>query len=296
MDKKSNNLFVFLLLFIIILTLTLSNIFLYSKLLKSEEKYQDLNTQLKELENTISNNKTNNNNNNPQDTNFHDYTQDTFVLEDAVSEPIYPANTLKYSIYREFSKTKGEIDFYNLLNTYCSSLTPEGDSASWEILESNYSNETPTKIGKYFSPINFSITAVNELVAQDPKFDNLSSIEDTSKLMWNIIKDNNLYSHVKFNITGLSIMNGNNSSKEDYYNNSRAKKIQVTFNNNETYTYNLEDTNIPQLIDLDYTHQDLSKPIYMDIEVIETYPGTTSDDIYINEIGIGFNSLGLGAR
>ena len=94
----------------------------------------------------------------------------------------------------------------------------------------------------------------------------------------------------------LSIKNGNTESEEEYYNNSRAKKIKVTVNNDKEYIFELEDTNKPQLFDMNVIQNDMSTPMIIDIEVQETYKGLKSDDIYITEIGFGYESGGLGAR
>jgi len=104
------------------------------------------------------------------------------------------------------------------------------------------------------------------------------------------------YNDLYYELTGMLIMNGNNTSKEDWENNARAKKIKVTINNEATYTYDLEDKMDVQLIDLNYKQNTIEKPINIDVEVLETYPGKLSNDVYISDIQFGLNSNCPGGR
>ena len=93
-----------------------------------------------------------------------------------------------------------------------------------------------------------------------------------------------------FEITGMIIMNGNNTSEDAFYNNSRAKKIKIIFNDEQEKIFELKDTMDIQLIDLQYKQEDISKPIDIKIEVLETYEGEKTKDIYISDIQFGVNS------
>lgn len=94
-----------------------------------------------------------------------------------------------------------------------------------------------------------------------------------------------------FKITGMTVMNGNNTSTENYNSYARAKKIKVIFNNGEQEEIiNLLDTIEAQFIDLSYTQNDISKPIDISIEVLETYNGNSSNDIYLADIQFGITS------
>jgi len=97
-------------------------------------------------------------------------------------------------------------------------------------------------------------------------------------------------------LTGISIMNGNNTSSEDWNNNARAKKIKVMVNNEKEYIFDLEDKPEVQLFDVDYNQDSIEKPINIKIEVLEKYDGNTSSDVYISDIRFGFASSVSGAR
>ena len=93
-----------------------------------------------------------------------------------------------------------------------------------------------------------------------------------------------------FKITGMLLMNGNNLTEEDYYNNARAKKIKITFDGKEEKIIDLADKRDIQFIDLQYIHYDISKPVDISIEVLETYAGKVSNDIYVADIQFGISS------
>ena len=99
-----------------------------------------------------------------------------------------------------------------------------------------------------------------------------------------------------YEVTGMLLMNGNNTTAEDWKNNARAKKIKVTINDTEEYFFDLLDTNEVQLIDVNYIQNNIDTPISIKIEVLEFYQGEQSNDIYISDVRIGFNSSVNGAR
>lgn len=45
-----------------------------------------------------------------------------------------------------------------------------------------------------------------------------------------------------------------------------------------------------QYIDLQYIQEDISKPVEISVEVLETYAGNVSNDIYIADIQFGISS------
>ena len=224
---------------------------------------------------------------------FIDYSKDTTVVEDGNSEKIKGENTLKYSLLREHDYTH---EFYE---KYCSIYGAEGDSAAWEEIESNY--ETlyrggPIKVVKYTETIECDITVLNESIQFSADYKDTMTLKDKAKTMWDAIKNDDFYKNDKYKLNGISIMNGNNNSEEDYNNNARAKKIKVTINNDKSYTFELKDTNKPQLFDIGIEQEDISKVMNVTIEVLETYKGLVSNDVYINEVGFGISTGGLGAR
>lgn len=92
------------------------------------------------------------------------------------------------------------------------------------------------------------------------------------------------YKDLYYKVGKLAIMNGNNKNKTTYKNNSRAKKIRVTVNNDKKYTFNLKDTNKVQIFDINYKQNTVKKPVEMKVEVLDTYEGDKSNDIYISDL------------
>ena len=112
------------------------------------------------------------------------------------------------------------------------------------------------------------------------------------KYNWNeyYVGEDEFNDELYFKITGMTLMNGNNSSEEAYNKYSRAKKIKITFNNEKEEIVNLLDTKKAQFIDLSYIQYDISKPVQINIEVLEKYDGKNSKDIYIADIQFGMES------
>lgn len=101
--------------------------------------------------------------------------------------------------------------------------------------------------------------------------------------------DMNLYREVPY----MLIMNGNNTSEQDYKNNARAKKIKVVIDGISKYTFDLEDTNAVQVLKLDYMdlkEPSLKHPISVTVEVLEAYSGEQTNDVYISDIQFAITS------
>lgn len=192
-----------------------------------------------------------------------------------------------------------------------------GDANKGILIESNYNqynlNESNELLEKYSQPIITKLAQVNytcleELENKNTKIDENtgevlekkeSSLEEILAYQSNELKNNwkNYYYNeaefidtLKFEITGMLIMNGNNKNLEAYNNYSRAKKIKVTFNNKEEFIINLKDSMDGQFIEMSYIQEDISKPIEAKIEILEDYKGNLSNDIYIADIQFGINS------
>jgi len=152
------------------------------------------------------------------------------------------------------------------LEDYSELTNPEiygiGDSNSGTLLESNYKqydwnseydedgNIVEKTIKEYEEAINIKIGKVNSGCIEKLNNENMiidefgnvletkeTTIEETLEYQYNEFKTNwNEYYYgeeefkeqLYFKITGMLIMNGNNSSEEDYYNHARAKKIKVS--------------------------------------------------------------------
>ena len=111
------------------------------------------------------------------------------------------------------------------------------------------------------------------------QYNNLKKIKN---LEWGDKKIN--YKDFYYKVGKIAIMNGNNESKASYKNNSRAKKIRVTVNNNKKYIFNLKDTNKVQIFDINYKQNTVKKPVEMKVEVLESYDGEKSKDVYISDL------------
>lgn len=92
-----------------------------------------------------------------------------------------------------------------------------------------------------------------------------------------------------FLLSGLTILNGDSRTEESYFAGSRAKNIRITVNGEYTKELCLADTPTPQLISLDYMQNTITKPVHIEIEVLDSYAGAT-DKIYITEVGVGIHS------
>lgn len=222
--------------------------------------------------------------------NYIDYANDTSYVEDVYGEKLKASNTLKYAVMKEY----GEEKFKDHQFAYAS-FGHQGDSAAWEEIDSNYDEHkrgSEIKIGKYTEIINSEMAVLNEA----GRYNESMTLKESVSSMYNSIKNNNFYKDAKFQLTGMCIMNGNCTSEEDYNNNSRAKKIKVTINDEKEYIFELEDTNKPQLFDMDVEQLDISKTMNVKVEVLETYKGLKNEEVYITEIGFGLNGGVLGAR
>ena len=101
--------------------------------------------------------------------------------------------------------------------------------------------------------------------------------------------DMNLYREIPY----MLVMNGKNTSEEDFKNNARAKKIKVVIDGIQDYTFELEDTNAVQVLKLDYMdlkEPSLKHPVSVTIEVLETYSGEQTNDVYISDIQFAITS------
>jgi len=213
---------------------------------------------------------------------------------------------------------------------YCQLLDKDiygiGDSNGGTTLESNYEQYNweveynkdgePIKksgsIRKYDKNINIKFGMINYGCMQLLEIKNTvldengkvverknSTIEEKLEYQYNEFTtnwDNYYHSQEKFNeklyfkITGMTLMNGNNLTEEKYNNNARAKKIKVIFDNKQEKIISLLDTDKVQFIDLEYIKYDISKPINIDIEILETYEGEITDDVYVADIQFGITS------
>ena len=198
----------------------------------------------------------------------------------------------------------------------------ESDGTRYVLIESNYEqydfigwNNQNDKIilEKYDKPIEIKMGIANTIFME--QLDNeMTILDENNKVIgrkeatieealeyqnkqlkdnWDLHyhgEDGRTYNDLFVKITGMTVMNGNNTTDEDYNNFARAKKIKVTFNNEKEEIINLQDSKEAQFIDLEYMQKDISKPIEIKVEVLETYEGATSQDTYIADIQLGITS------
>lgn len=98
-------------------------------------------------------------------------------------------------------------------------------------------------------------------------------------------------------ITGIALMNGNNTTEDMWIKSARAKKIKLTIESEDEdlpyeYFFELKDTMEIQLLDFKHVHEKNVKIINIQIDILEKYDGQENDDVYISDIRFGIdNSL-----
>jgi len=246
-----------------------------------------------------------------------------FGIESNYNEEIeYEAGIQEETLNSIITSDKENLEDYSQLTD--PDIYGIGDSNDGSLMESNYKqynwnleydeegNTIEKSIQKYENIINIKLGKVNYSCLE--KLDNKnttidkdgnviekkeSTIEEALEYQYNEFKTNwneYYYGNEEFNeqlyfkITGMLLMNGNNLTEENYYNNARAKKIKVTFNGENTKIIYLADTMDAQFIDLQYIHYDISIPVDISIEVLETYEGNVSNNTYIADIQFGISS------
>jgi len=246
-----------------------------------------------------------------------------FGIESSYNEEIeYDVGIQEETLDNIIMSDKENIDEYSQLTNpdmYCI-----GDSNDGALIETNYKqydwnleydeegNPKEKNLKEYKDIIKIKLGKVNYSCLEKLDYKNTiideegmvierkeSTIEETLYFQDNEFKTNwNEYYHgdkdfneqLYFKITGMLLMNGNNVTEEDYQNSSRAKKIKIIFDEKEEKTIDLADTKDAQFIDLEYIHYDISKPVDISIEILETYEGNVSNNTYIADIQFGISS------
>ena len=239
-------------------------------------------------------------------TNVNSYGQKTIGVQDKTLDEIINSNKSDKEKYSQLL----EADTYGI-----------GDANGGTFIESNYkqysfqemSDENENmNLEKYSDTIKIKMGSVNygcvqKLDILNTKLDENGTVIETKKATldetlefqskefknnWNeyYYGENEFKDELYFKITGMTFMNGKNTSEEDYNKYSRAKKIKIIFNNETEEIVNLLDTPKAQFIDLSYIQYDISKPVQINIEILETYEGEKSNATYIADIQFGMES------
>lgn len=219
--------------------------------------------------------------------------------------PEYLPKTL-YSLTQKYKEFDDEFPFAQLFENYL--VNDGGDSTQIIATESNYSQfssnnfDKNANIKKYSEKIEYKIAILNSIYLElgSNANEKEQNIEKRVALQEKDLKSgkkdfhyaNSIPSDRKFyyEIPKMLVMNGNNISEEVYKNNARAKKIKVIINNDKEYTFELKDTNAVQVFDIDYKQDNISKPVNIEVEVLETYSGEKTEDIFISDIQFSINS------
>ncbi len=169
-------------------------------------------------------------------------------------------------------------------------LTGIGDYASFREWDSNYArycypdNKDNDLNAKYTKKIEYNTALFNEAYYTG-HYSLETQVANQEK---ELAKD---YPNEKFyyEINKVLIMNGNNENEQLYKENGRAKKIKVTIADKE-YVFELKDTNAVQEFDIDYKQNNISKPVNITVEVIDSFSGEKSEDVYISDIQFSIDS------
>ena len=91
--------------------------------------------------------------------------------------------------------------------------------------------------------------------------------------------------------TGISIVNGYSKSKTAWKNNSRVKKLKLTYNGTPMYVLNLKDQMGGQYFDfgmaLNADMDNLDGDFTVTLEILDVYKGDKWDDTAISEVTFG---------
>lgn len=191
-------------------------------------------------------------------------------------------NSVKYNLMKKTIYSLSQKNANQFAKLYFN-----GDSLEIIEKDSNYArycypdNSNNDLSAKYTKKIEYSLAIFNESY-----YDGDSNLETATKHQYEQLKDKNYY----YQLNQIAIMNGNNESKEEYLNNSRAKKIKVTVDNKKQFIFELEDTNSVQLFDINYNQSTIENPVKVEIEVLEKYNGAKSEDVYISDIQFSIDS------
>lgn len=195
-----------------------------------------------------------------------------------------------YELIRKYANVE-DSEFYDYYFDW-------GDSTKIIDTDSNYAryvypdNENNDLSAKYTKKIKYSISEFNELY-----YDGYYSLEQCTKNQYNkLVKEKNYYHYenvpdnLYYSIGSVLVMNGNNESEEDFVNNSRAKKIKITINDEKEYEIDLKDTNEIQIFNIGYKQDTIEHPVNIVVEVLEQYDGEKNNDVYISDIQFSIDS------
>jgi len=194
-----------------------------------------------------------------------------------------------------YSLSKKYNDALNIPFTYY--YSDWGDSTNSLEIDCNYetTNGMVLTPQKYTKTLKYSIAELNEGLSSinggttynvENQYNNLV----VNKEYGHYYSDKSVPQNFYFEATSILFVNGNTNSKTDYMNNSRVKKIKVTVNGEKEYIFDVKDTNDVQVFDLNYRQNTIQKAVDIEVEVLETYKGETTNDVYFSGFVCGLES------
>jgi len=95
-----------------------------------------------------------------------------------------------------------------------------------------------------------------------------------------------------FAVDKVYIENGFCKSKELWLNNSRVKKMELTYEDGESYILNLEDNMKMQVFEIPHKTT-IEKPLEAAFEILEVYEGTKYEDTALTTLHMNFYPIGI---
>jgi len=203
---------------------------------------------------------------------------------------------------------KGKYDFYDnfIYGGYYNNVG--GDSTLFQVDKSSYDGKSPIKdiieieSGAFYSTlVNYTYINPEDPESGDKEF--LKKIEkmdqDWNNLDYLYLVQNYGITKPEFKLSGngedyyyklseILFINGDISSKENFRKNARAKKVKLTVSgvSGDVFEKELDllDNYEYQMLDVGYVTWDVTKPIKMNLEVLEKYNGSETEDVYIGRI------------
>lgn len=216
----------------------------------------------------------------------------TEIDETLLEENIYTEEDTLYDITIPEKYAENESEFYNKYYTKGNLL---GDSTGVYIQESNYPqlNTYKSTIDKraYDSTITIDVGLLNSIYMSDETTTLAEHITNQNNKLNEIL---NYYSEINpdiksdqkcyYKINGMMLVTNDER---------KPKKIKVTINDSKPQTFTLNNIDKYQLLDLNYTQDNIEKPVSIKVDIISSYNNTINPDdphLYIEDITFGIES------
>ena len=230
------------------------------------------------------------------DNNNMNFEKNDFEIADTVTNIL--GDTTKYS---HLGKAFFEIvedyqdDYKNIIKDFYTQATIKEGSSMLYLQESNYSQfnipKTDSIVQPYDQPITISLAILNKNYLPEEED---ATLEEKSRYLSKNI--NQLVEDYKEDLPGLS-----KNSKFHYKitgmtirteGDIRPRLVKVSINNQKALTFELDNTDRYQLLELNTTQNNISKPVSITITVTDTYNNSDEEgkELKIDEIRFGIES------